>query len=208
MRTLSVTILLALTAGACGGSDGKSCSGAAPCGGEISPGRYKIASFCSSVMGNVPSAGCPAGITVASSNLSLTGTVTFNADKTYSTAGMASGSVVETIPQSCLAQGGLTLSCAQLSQLVQQDSPGSSCSGSGACTCTLVLDAQPTAATGTWATSGTTLTITPEGEAGSQSQYCATPSSVDVTSMAMNGLGMSPMMGTLMGGTNMLLTKE
>lgn len=209
MRTLSVAALLAtLVASSCGG-DGGSCAEGTPCGGEIVPARYKITSFCSSITGTVTSPSCPAGVTVVSTSLNFTGTITFNADKTYASQGSASGTIVETIPASCLSMGGLTVSCAQLSQAIQRNSPGSSCSGSSSCTCTLNLNGQATMGSGTYATSGTTLTLTTAGGSPTSSQYCATPTSVTIMSSSMsNTMGMSGMMTMTMGSSTMVLTKE
>jgi hypothetical protein len=210
MRTLAGLLMLSAMA-SCGGGDG-SCSGGAPCGGEVNPGRYRVASFCSSITGTVKSDFCAAGITVQAGSFSASGTITFNADKTYQSDTTVGGSLVETIPAACLSQGGVQLTCAQLGQALQ--GPGSpskgSCSGTSDCTCTLKFEPQPTMTTGTYATAGTTLTTTPSGDSPSQSQYCATPTSLTLIADTRSMLGMmSPEMAEMVTGRSaMVLTKE
>jgi hypothetical protein len=210
-RLATVTALMGvLLVGSCGGGDSGSCSGATPCGGDLSPARYKIASYCSTIAGKVTSPSCPAGITVVSNSLTFTGTITFNADKSYQSVSQGSGSLVETIPAQCLTAGGMTVTCAQLNTFFRQGE--GSCTGSGDCTCTINFGGTPSSASGSYATSGTTLTLTPSGGTASQTQYCATPTSVTIISSSMgsmmSSMGMPQTMTMVTGSATTLLTKE
>lgn len=208
--------LLGAVAG-CGGDDGASCDGTAPCGGEITAGRYKISAYCASGSGTVKSAACPAGISVSFNGLSVAGSYTFNADKTYRTEGTLTGSIMQTFPAECLTMRGVTLSCAQLNQAVQAalqdpDSPFSAftCSGGGSCTCTATFKPQPTRQSGSWSTSGTNLTLIPDGASETVvAPYCATGSQITLSAMAMEMPAMNEV-GDLTGNlkSSMVLTRE
>jgi len=205
MRSLGLVAALAVSmATSCGGGDG-SCGGAA-CGGEIAAGRYRISSFCSSITGTVQSPLCPMGtIAVVSSALNVSGTITFNADKTYQSVTTLGGTIVEAFSGECLAK--VAGSCAQLNQTF--GGRGGSCTGTTVCTCTLRLAPQDGMAMGTYSTSGTTLTITPTGKNGSPGEYCATPTSLTIlSSPAMNGALMPGIASMQMGTSTMTLTRE
>jgi hypothetical protein len=203
LRNLPVLLVLAALT-SCGGGDG-TCAAVTPCGGTIAAGRYRISSYCVSSSAPLRSNSCPAGITVNFSNFTVKGTVTFNADNTYSTQGTAGGTVTETIPAECLRRGGVQITCAQLQQSLQVQAPDGRCSGNSACTCTFTIENQPTEAMGTYSTSGNILTVTPDGGEASSGSYCATPTEVSFSAMSMSSLGMMDMTAAT---SSTVLTKE
>jgi len=123
----------------CGGSVGEatpSCLAVHPCGGDL-VGTWRFVAACTADTGTltaVAGAHCP-GTTVSSSDLTVSGSITFNADLTYVARGWKSGSnQTWTSPESCL--GG---SCAEHNFSISLDYGGfsnESCSGSGGvCAC-------------------------------------------------------------------------
>jgi hypothetical protein len=209
MNRWPVPVLLALSLlASCGGGDGQTCATPAACGGEIAPGRYKITSYCASVNGTIKSEFCPAGIAVNSFDLKVTGTMTFNADKTYSSMGTVGATIVEVIPAECLMRGAIRLTCEQLTQSLRTSMGMSgSCTGSGACTCTLTIADMPSMASGTYSTGGTSLTITPAGGDASVGQYCATPNQVSLSTTSMGMMGMPDSLDVT-GQSTTVFTKE
>lgn len=195
----------------CGGGD-KSCVGGAACGGTIAPGRYKISSFCAAVSGTQMVQGCSAGISIDLSGISFTGTMTFNADKTYQTDTTGSGTFSETIPTQCLGGGG-SVDCSKLAEGALSDPDTAmtfsaiTCSGTTACACIFTLKPQHEMASGTYSTSGTTLTLTSAAGEPDSGGYCATPTQLTLTSdMGMTGMMGMPEMGSPQ--SNLVLTKE
>jgi hypothetical protein len=172
----------------CGGSGGNgSCGLVQPCGGDIT-GNWKITHSCvtSAGMATINSdvqtglasdfaALCPTGVTpTASTNVSNSGSATYNSDMTYSAALTMSGSVSLAIPSSCL-QG---LSCSQVNTEIQAANPDPtmfssiSCSGVATCNCTFMLVPQTQTVSGTYTTSGVTLTETPSTGSPASPDYC------------------------------------
>lgn len=182
--------VLAVAAASCGG--GGKCGSAAGCGGDI-VGTWKITSSCITVdtAGMDVSMDCP-GETVSPSGFSVTGTATYSANGTYSASTTITGSVVLGIPASCLSQGGLTLTCAQVNELVQGEIGGASpfqsatCTGSGSCTCVLTMKPQSSTTTGTYSTSGSILTeMSADDPTPSMNNYCATGTTLTLSPTAM-----------------------
>jgi hypothetical protein len=100
-NTLSITACLAMMVlSGCGGSGGM-CGNTAACGGDI-VGTWTIASSCVSGSSAI-SATCP-GETVDGANLKVTGTVTYNADMTYTANSILSGSETLMLPLSCVTK--------------------------------------------------------------------------------------------------------
>jgi hypothetical protein len=195
MKGLSTALGLAsISLTACGGDSSRSCPDVAACGGTIAPGRYKITSYCATANAKLTSPSCAAGISFDLGGLKLTGTVTFNADMTYQSTGMASGTITQVIPASCLVSNGVPLTCVQLDQAVKAQGSSSgmtgSCSGSGDCTCVLTLNGAPSMAEGIYLTNGLTLTISPKGGETSLGDYCAKP-----TELRFHAFSMPSMMG-------------
>ena len=184
----------------CGSSSGSagSCGQVEPCGGDV-VGNWKFTGSCvnrMTVMDAVASdfSFCPT-FTIGAVNLSTTGTATFGADMSYSVNATQSGSESFNLPASCLSG----VSCAALSTAIQAAvGPGTgvdsaSCTGSGGCTCTMVLTPTATSETGTYATSGNTLTTTASDGTVSGQDYCVKGTSMHLvevdTTMNMGPMG-------------------
>lgn len=212
MHRLMIFGVVVLAISACGGGE-NSCSAVSPCGGQIAPGRYRISSYCSNLKATIKSAVCPAGLTVDVGSMSATGTFTFNADGTYQAEATLTGSIVESVPSSCLRQASPGSSCSQLGQqqlrVAGSAVLSSGCSGTETCACSFSLGNLHSLTNGTWSTNGAVLTITPSNQRSSRSQYCATASTVSLVSTSTTDtLGGSLVMEELMGAANMVLTRE
>ena len=109
---------------------------------------------------------CPSA-TASSSNLTITGSITYNADGTYSSTSTVGGSIDVTLPPSCLTTNGVTLTCDQLNQLSQANPMAGvtlNCTGSSSCACTETIANQTSSETGTYTTTAAgLLTNTPTG---------------------------------------------
>ena len=163
---------------ACGGGGG-SCAKVQPCGGDVL-GNWAISGACfnNAALNMDIGMSCP-GASINITAFNLTGSARFNADLTYNTTGTATISLRETIPVSCLTAGSVALTCAELDQQLQEDiaaNPGTTqtghCEGSNICTCTVTNGPQTISETGTYATSGTTLTFTDSAGSISSNGYC------------------------------------
>lgn len=122
------------------------------------------------------SMGC-AGITSETKDIAMSGTVAYNGDKTYQASVTVTGTVVVTVPASCLTQQGVTLTCAQLQQSLESNAAdegyqSATCTDSGGCTCTMKLAPEVQATNGTYSTSGGTLTQIEAGGTPDDSAYC------------------------------------
>ena len=176
----------------CGGGGGGQCGGNTSCGGNL-VGTWDITGTCVGDGTVMATASCP-NVATDSSGLHETGTLTFNADHTYSGTFALSGSFVETYPTSCLSADGL--SCDQLNLGIQAGvtsgdiASGSCVSVSSGCTCTIQFVSTTMAAGGTYATNGGSLTITDTGQAPDDASYCVQGSVLTVTSSSMSGTSM------------------
>jgi hypothetical protein len=197
-----------------GGEQGGTCLGGPACGGTIATGRYKITSFCAGNSGTMSVAGCAAGVRVDLTGISVSGTMTFNADKSYQTDTNTGGHFTETIPASCLSMQGVTISCAQLNESAKNDPAALDdfssvvCSGTSACTCTFTLKPGHESTSGTYATSGTTLTFSPTSGATDSGPYCATSTQLTLLSGSMATMGMPGMPTMSDDSSSIVLTKE
>jgi hypothetical protein len=182
----------ALFLAGCGGGNG-SCGGGA-CGGNL-VGTWTITNICSA---SPSSSTGTCATSTDTSRLKETGTITFNADQTYAVNVTIGGSVNETIPTTCLG-----LTCDQEGALLSQSTLYSSaiCTTVGAnCSCQLVYAGQTLAETGTYVTSGTSVTITTTGSSsGSTDNYCVIGSTMTLSSMLMPGMT---------GGSSVTLTRR
>ena len=204
ISVMAVTgLLLAVAAAGCGSSAG-TCGNTAACGGAI-VGTWTITSSCVTEGASMLDSQCPTA-TASSSNLTINGTVTYNADGTYSSTSTASGSIYVTLPPSCLTTNGVTLTCDQLNQLFQSNpTPGVTlnCTGTTGCACTETIASQTGSETGTYTTTAAgLLTDTPSGGTASQTDYC-----VKGTTMTQSPHAGSAMMGQNISGT-ITLTKS
>jgi hypothetical protein len=140
--------------GTTGGADGGvNCNAVTTaCGGDV-VGTWKVIQTCLSATVNLSSI-CPGASAVY--DYTVSGTVTYNADLTYSSSGTVSAVVHETYPNGCMPFG---YTCAQL-ESIGMDAGTSSCAadGQGTCTCDGVVAPASSVETGTYKASGGTLT--------------------------------------------------
>ena len=161
MTARAMTVAFAALVAGCGPSSGSGTNGppgclqAQPCGGNV-VGTWNFLGACTSPVffsetNSDLQAACP-GASVTAFDLGFSGTVTYNADLTYSANANETIDVTEMIPLSCLGFA----TCAA----VVSDSPDStlSCTGTTVCTCH-VTGSSPGIETGTYTLSGTNLTM-------------------------------------------------
>jgi hypothetical protein len=195
-----VVWLAALALPACGGSSSSaSCGSQTACGGNV-VGTWKVESSCSSTSSSyrpfaIPSSGekpnfCSS--TLSASGLTVSGTLTFGSDSTYSFTLVEGGSIRYTVPSWCptglaeLAQAGANgASCSALGADV-----GMSCQASGGnCLCDLKLVTQTDNESGTYSVAGTNLTLMPTtGGAATTNGFCATSSELHVSEVDDTGM--------------------
>jgi hypothetical protein len=171
------------------GSGGGTCGNVAPCGGNI-VGDWDIVDACLTFSDASPLGDfCPEG-TVTATGIDASGMISYRSDLTYSATITLSGSITVNLPAACLTVQGVTLTCAQLDQALKQaliDNPNPSiqavsCEGVGGCGCTFQITPQTSTNDGTYATSGTSLTL----DGGSASTYCVQASELHVMSTDMS----------------------
>lgn len=162
------------TAGA--GGVGGSCPAVTACGGSLL-GTWKIVSTCFAAMAQ-GSASC-ASETIGVTGFEETGTYVFNSDLTYSASVNPTGELDLTIPASCVPAQPIATTCATFNAtyagLVSPGSPYASagCAVTGTdCRCIFTFNGQPISVTGTYAVSGTGVTLTPSGAAASTDSFC------------------------------------
>jgi len=152
----------------------------------------------------VDTTSCP-GATASGSNLNIHGTITYNADGTYSSSDTFSGSVSVHLPASCLTVNGVTVTCDQLNQeFASNPMPGVTftCSGSSGCTCLETVSGESSSETGTYSVASGVVTDTAMDGTVSQTDYC-----VHGTTMTQSPHAGSSMMGAVESGT-ITLTKS
>jgi hypothetical protein len=174
-----------------GGSAGACPSGGAPCGGDV-VGTWQVVTDCAEGT-QAPSAasGCSGASAVLRGMGS--GSLTFNPDGTASVALSLSETETELIPESCLGGDGATVDCSEFnsSETVSSGTVTETCSPSGTgCSCTLSIDVPTTNGAGTYATSGTTLTIAGTGATDTYS-YCVSGDTLTMTADVDAGMGSS-----------------
>jgi hypothetical protein len=208
--TLLMASMLPIVLAGCGGG-GKSCAGFTACGGNA-VGNWKITGTCLS--GNPePDESCPEG-TADASGLTITGNIMLNSDMTYSSQTTVGGSMKMTVPPSCLMQGGITVTCDQLQQVLQlsvadPESPFSAatCKSAGSnCACTFTFKSTPSTEQGTYATAGNVMTVTPSGGTPETQDYCVSGTKLQLKSPSMS-MSMGGMMNMELTGI-LTLTKQ
>jgi hypothetical protein len=205
---LPVFLSALLATPSCGGqssSSGGNCSQAMPCGGNL-VGTWQIISSCATGTAVMPSSSCP-GETTAVTSVNDTGSLTFNADGTYTAMISASAQEAAMVPQSCVSTGRSSLTCDQVAMalsgpLTQADggavsgSLSTSCTASGSnCSCNIALSISGASATGTYAASGTSVAITPNGGGPTSDGYCVQGNTLHLYSngsSAMTGMTSMP----------------
>ncbi|MGA7124463.1 MAG: hypothetical protein WBY94_30455 [Polyangiaceae bacterium] len=174
-----------------GGSNGAGgadhCGSVPACGGSNVVGTWKIVDACESASPGTASASCP-GETVQVSSVSAAGTITLNADMTYSSSVSTSATVVLSIPMSCISSGGVTITCDQLGMAASALDGGdiTSCTTSGSnCNCSASASSPTTSDSGTYSISGTTVTITSaNGGTASMEGYCVQGNTLHILSLS------------------------
>ncbi len=154
---MGVSFAIATAAVGCKGND---CQTTPPCGGNI-VGTWKIISACET--GQPPESdggGCAQTAEVDSINAS--GSITYNPDGTYELTIGASVSETVTLSSGCLVGGPTPLTCQDLSGTastgVGTESESCTTTSTG-CSCQISANVPATQGTGTYVTSGTTLTM-------------------------------------------------
>jgi hypothetical protein len=187
----------------CGGGSGGQCAGDVTCGGNV-VGTWDIISTC--VSGS-PTSGEGCGVqSFDASNLRETGSITFDNDGTYSVTFVVSGKVEETITESCLSNGAISITCDDFNTLLQtsvmKSADGAiasaSCHGvSVSCACSFEFATKTMTESGTYIASGGTVTTTASGGSPEAQGYCVQGSIMTVGSSSMSTFmgGMSTMTG-------------
>jgi hypothetical protein len=206
-----VGCVLACVGLGCGGSSGGSCDTVAACGGDI-VGTWKVRDSCIDGLSGQSISGlgntCPSA-SAHVSNVTVTGTMTFKADKTVTSSGMIAETVDVTLPASCLTQQGVTITCDQLNQVSKSvnvsgsdagvSAPALNChnASGGGCTCSESVTV-PFMSAQTYSTSGTTLTL--QGSSTRTEDYCVQGNTLYVqskmsTTMTMGGMSTNAIVG-------------
>jgi hypothetical protein len=181
-RIIAAALLIGTLAG-CGSEEaGPACPAGAACGGEIAPGRYRVESYCATFDGPVKFARCEEAHPVDISGVVVTGSYTFNADKSFRAELTRSGVIAEVFPWQCLTTlGSRATNCAEVAVAINDslrdpDAPFEtvSCTGASSCTCAYVLKEERVAYTGRYTTLGSELVLSPVGFIGEPTPYCAT----------------------------------
>jgi hypothetical protein len=202
LSVLGTTCLAAMMVlSGCGDSGDGTCGNTPACGGDI-VGAWTITSACLNP-GSRTSAACQGTSDIA--NIKLTGTVTYNADLTYTANTMFSGSETVTLPLSCLPSSNGQATCDQLGQQFRGDPSTQTvtCSGTTTCSCKIVFANETSMTTGTYSTTAAGVeTDTPTVGEPSQSDYCVKGKTLTLSPHADAG-----MMGQSISGT-ITLTKS
>lgn len=159
-------------AGAGGSNVGVTCGAVQPCGGSIA-GTWKVASACFAKDASLDASGICATASIQLTTISAVGSTSYGADGTYQTTGTIKIGLQLTVPASCFATGE---TCADIDMGFAQEQQdmtitSHSCAMSGSsCVCT--IESQQGDESGTYSTSGTTLTTTATGGQPSDDSYC------------------------------------
>jgi len=193
MTARAMAVAFAALVAGCGPSSGSNkngpagCLQAQPCGGDV-VGTWNLLGACTSPaffteLNSQLQTACP-GASVSAFNVDISGTVTYNADLTYSSNVAETISGTETIPLSCL---GFSTCAAVVSQ-----SPDSTLTCTGTTTCTCHVGGMPAGVeTGTYSLSGTNLTMVgPDGP--ETDAYCVQNGQLHV-------MGLSETSGAIVG---------
>jgi hypothetical protein len=190
------------TTGGPGGSSTQ-CSGSSSCGGDL-VGSWSVTSVCDVTGVAGVSASCPAA-QIDASGVNVSGNLSFKGDMTFASTATLNGTATVSVPGACLMTGGFTLTCDDLSTLLLEigQGIGGSCTdaSSGGCDCTLLLTSLMTTGSGTYSTSGSTLTTLSSDDGGTPSattaSYCVEGSTLTLSSTATSA--MSGVTGELAG---------
>jgi hypothetical protein len=151
-----------------------SCEKVVACGGTLT-GDWTIAQICVDQPGASPDvkAICEtAEVTIGSATGS--GSISYKADLTFTQTATIDAVGTLILPPACLKQGNSTLTCKDVQDLFRMDAAASqivcTSSSNNGCTCTNPVH-QVTSNTGTYAVSGSTVTLTTSTDKGT-AEYC------------------------------------
>jgi hypothetical protein len=177
---LTAFITATLSVFGCGGSDdsspggaGSSCDLVSACGGDIA-GSWTIVDFCPDASA-VPEAImqiCESA-KLEYDEPSVSGTVEYKADKSYTQNASATGTGYLVLGQACLKQDSVTLTCKQVQDAINEKAKSKvTCSMSGTgCRCGLNIN-QTTNDTGTYAIAGQNLSLTDKAGTKADNPFC------------------------------------
>jgi hypothetical protein len=173
--TIAVAVIgwLAGCSGSSGGSGGPAaCTTFMACGGNLA-GTWNVTTACgpgTMVTQTGFLSGCDAS-SLTATIISASGALTFNADMTYSSSVTEALSSNATIPKSCLPAT-TTCSAFETALKAEMGVTSASCADGGTnCSCAIGQNIVATES-GTYTTSGSTLTTTPTAGTPASAQYC------------------------------------
>jgi hypothetical protein len=137
--------------------------GLTACGGALA-GGWNVTSTCYGPGRSLTTGGCPRPRSTDSSALATTGTMTFNADGTYSMTFSTSGPQVVAYDFGCSDPSPAT--CADLQAMLQNpaDHTSAACSQAGTlCTCTVTYQGSPDSEEGTYVVDSKGINLSAKG---------------------------------------------
>jgi hypothetical protein len=166
----------AISSVSCGGSAGDAdrsgCGMASACTGNII-GNWRVTTSCVTGSGTYGDTSCQ-GATLSAAVI-YAGTATFDADMSFTVDLVVEGTKTVSFPESCLTSGGTTVTCAQV---MPPDFSCTAASESG-CTCMSPPSGGWRSESGTYTTSGSTLTT--DGRSTNSYQYCVNGNTLHLT---------------------------
>lgn len=182
-RTLATAVLALAAAGfGCGAGSGGSCGATQPCGGDP-VGAWTITDGCSnrsvaaSELMTIVGGPCPA-LTITSIEDQQSGTVTFNADLTFTASYSVTGSITAAVPASCFDD----MPCAALETFLGMEGLlVHGCTGTATCACVVDRVPETLDGAGTYMVTGNLLELHPDAAAGVLKQFCAAGSTMHLT---------------------------
>jgi hypothetical protein len=227
LRRIMVLLVAASVAGCAsgdsagaGGTDGGgqtgggACGTVQPCGGSIA-GAWTVSSACildGALLGFDATSIC-ATATIVPKKVTSTGGISYAANQTYQSTGTIAIDVTLTIPTACFAAGRTCVALNDVYAQQMQTDPtltGATCAASGStsgstCVCE-VSTLQDTGESGTYATSGSTLTTTAMGETAESGGYCVQGNELHEVVLDMT-VPMGPM-GTAKIGADLVFKRQ
>lgn len=166
VRELAVLNLALVFLAACGGDDdgGVVCETFSACGGDPA-GEWVFVDACvDEAEFSLGIEECPQA-TATFTEVTVSGTLTFDPDGTYELEQNVLGTLALTVPLSCFE--GTLEDCDEVGDLVDLE-----CSESGdSCACPQEIETE-VSGTGTWEVDGADITIAPDGEEAETGQFC------------------------------------
>lgn len=172
-----------------------SCGKVQPCGGNL-VGNWNVSQACADttdatreLLNRIP---CD-GVEMKSTHFESKGSLSFNANASYTTALKTTASVNLAVPASCLkVVGSITATCEQIANVALMAASGmlkslKCTTASSGCDCTAELLVPDVNQSGTYKTSGTTLTL--QSTTASTSQYCVQGDALHMIALRMGGAG-------------------